>query len=465
MSERDTDLVTPLVSVTNTETTAMPAMDTNGVAIRSGAVSGARIRAGDVDSVFDPPTLIVPSSRASTTATAIGITRATTIVPLRSADHYDTGLPVPFERAELVRAYRDTRKHKRNSASALEFEARLEYNLCRLYDELVSYEYKPGRSICFVVRHPRPREVWAADFRDRIVHRLMYNRIAPRFERRFIADTFACMEGRGTLHGVQRLESKVRSLTQNWSRPAYYLKADVANFFVSIDKNILWSLLFPLIHETWFKWVTETILFHDPRNDVEFRGDGFDLIPSHKRLMVQPDTCGLPIGNLSSQFFANVILNELDQFAKHRIGARHYVRYVDDFVILHESAPWLNNALGMVSDLLQERLGLRLNPAKTIIQPIPRGIDFVGQVVRPWRRTLRASTLNVAMTRLESMPPDKLFASGNSYFGLARQTTRGHTDRTRIAKLLLLRGHAVNWKLTKAYRNNQPQYNHRSNKP
>jgi RNA-directed DNA polymerase len=454
MSERDTDLVTPLVSVTNTETTAMPAMDTNGVAIRSGAVSGARIRAGDVDSVFDPPTLIVPSSRASTTATAIGITRATTIVPLRSADHYDTGLPVPFERAELVRAYRDTRKHKRNSASALEFETRLEYNLCRLYDELIGYEYKPGRSICFVIRHPKPREVWAADFRDRIVHHLMYNRIGPRFERRFIADTCACIEERGTLYGIKRLESRVRSVTENWSRPAFYLKADLANFFVSIDKDVLWGLLFPAIHEDWFKWITETILFHDPRNDVELRGAGFDLIPTHKRLVLQPTSCGLPIGNLSSQFFANVILNELDQFAKHRLGAQHYVRYVDDFVILHESAKWLNGALDQITKFLPERLHLRLNPAKTIIQPIARGIDFVGQVLKPWRRTLRRKTLNVALRRTEQS--GKLFETANSYFGLARQATRSRTDRARIAKTTLRNGYPVNGQLTKACRIRQP---------
>jgi hypothetical protein len=282
----------------------------------------------------------------------------------------------------------------------------------------------------------------------------MYNRIGARFECRFITDTCACIEGRGTLYGVKRLESKIRGLTQNWSRPAHYLKGDIANFFVSIDKEILWGLLFPIIHEGWFKWITETILFHDPRNDVELRGDGFDLIPAHKRLMLQPANFGLPIGNLSSQFFANVILNELDQFAKHRLGANHYVRYVDDFVILHESSRWLSDALAQISSFLPARLNLRLNPTKTIIQPIARGVDFVGQVIKPWRRSLRRKTLNVALRRMERS--ESLFETGNSYFGLARQATHSRADRARIAKVALRNGYPVDGQLTKVFRIAKP---------
>src|SRR6185369_13768262 len=131
------------------------------------------------------------------------------------------------------------RENKRNTYTALSFEQDLERNLYQLYGELASGTYRPGSSICFVVTRPKPREVWAANFRDRVVHHLLYNRIGPRFERSFIADSCACIPGRGTLYAARRLEAKVRSVTANWARPAWYLKCDVANFFVAIDKRIL----------------------------------------------------------------------------------------------------------------------------------------------------------------------------------------------------------------------------------
>lgn len=144
---------------------------------------------------------------------------------------------------KLVLAYYDCRENKRTSASALRFEQNLERNLIELHEELESGTYRPGPSICFAISRPRPREVWAAQFRDRIVHHLVYNQIADRFHRRFIADSCACIPGRGTLYGATRLEAMVRSQTQNWSRKGYYLKVDLANFFVSIDKRVLWPLL------------------------------------------------------------------------------------------------------------------------------------------------------------------------------------------------------------------------------
>ena len=142
----------------------------------------------------------------------------------------------------LVQAYLDCRATKRNTASAQAFEAKLEHNLFQLAEELASGGYQPGRSICFVITRPKPREVWAADFRDRIVHHLLYNHISPRFHARFVANSCACIPGRGTLYAAQRLEHGVRSVTQNWSQPAHYLKCDLANFFVAIDKSTSTSM-------------------------------------------------------------------------------------------------------------------------------------------------------------------------------------------------------------------------------
>jgi retron-type reverse transcriptase len=360
---------------------------------------------------------------------------------------------------KLVQAYFDCRQHKRTTASALRFEQGLERNLLALHEELASGSYRPGRSICFAISRPRPREVWAAEFRDRIVHHLLYNQVADRFHRRFIADSCACIPGRGTLYAARRLEAKVRSQTQNWSKPGFYLKCDLANFFVSIDKRVLWPLLMKQITERWWRGLCKVVLFHDPRQDYELQGSAETLaaVPVHKRLANAGRYSGLPIGNLSSQFFANVLLNELDQHIKHRIGARHYTRYVDDMVLLHESPQWLNAAKASIDSFLPG-LGLALNPRKTVLQPISRGIDYVGQVIKPWRRTTRPRTLQQSLTRLETMPPSDVFASGNSYLGLTRQAGSSHHEQALICRALLKRGHAVEGlRLSKAFRKRGPQ--------
>jgi RNA-directed DNA polymerase len=444
---RKLNLVAPLAH----KATDMHATETAApVQARSGAASyliGSSLRTGGLHSAMGtPPT---PGIATSTTATRTTTTRATKVVLLPSAD--------PYLFHQLVQAYLDCRRTKRNSASAMAFEAQAEHNLYQLHDDLSSGVYQPGGSICFVITHPKPREVWAARFRDRVVHHLLYNHIAPRFHARFVADSCACIPGRGTLYAAKRLEHQVRSHTHNWSRPAHYLKCDLANFFVSIDKAVLLEQLQRQVTEPWWMQLAELILMHDPRSTVEVRGTRAELalVPPHKSLFHAPNGYGLPIGNLSSQFFANVLLDDLDQFAKHRLPAPHYVRYVDDFVLLHDSTQWLNQARERIEVKLAD-LHLQLNPRKTVLQPIARGIDFVGHLVKPWRRITRRKTLNVALDRLQDMPAADLHQSANSYFGLLRQASHSHHDRTRIANLLLQRGHVVQGDFTKTYRRSKP---------
>ena len=369
----------------------------------------------------------------------------------RSADHNDANFTVN----ELLCAYYDCRRRKRNTTNALEFETNLERNIMTLYRELADGSYRPGTSICFVVTRPKPREVWAADFRDRVVHHLLYNRIAERFHRSFIADSCACIPGRGTLYGADRLERKVRSITQNWSSQAYYLKLDMANFFVSINKNVLRELLVQKISEPRVMWLADIILFHDPRENVRVKStpDLLALIPFHKSLFNQPAHLGLPIGNLSSQFFANVYLNLVDQYVKHQIGARHYVRYVDDMVLLHESPEWLNSARAAIGSFVADRLGLILNPRKTILQPIDRGVDFVGQIIKPWRRVLRRTTVKNAEIRITGKVGEDFTRSANSYFGLLRQSDHSHKARAGLARIALIKGFCVDWRFRKVFRN------------
>jgi RNA-directed DNA polymerase len=375
-------------------------------------------------------------------------TRTTSSASAPSAD--STVGPYPF--SELVQAYYDCRRTKRNSASALAFEMDLEQNLINLHDDLLAGTYRPGRSICFVVTRPKAREVWAAAFRDRVVHHLLYNRVAPRFYASFIADSCACIPGRGTLYAATRLEAKIRSASQNWSKPVFYLKCDLANFFVAIDKEVLRKQLAAKINEPWWLALAEQILMHDPREDYEVRSPAhlFNRVPQHKRLTAQPARLGLPIGNLSSQFFANVYLNALDQFAKHKLGAKHYVRYVDDFVFLHESPQQLNAWLAEVEAFLPS-LGAKLNPTKTILQPVDRGVDFVGHVIKPWRRTTRKRSLAQALKRTATAPAEDLRETANSYFGLLSQASHSEKDRAALARVVLKRGNTVNAALSKTY--------------
>lgn len=332
------------------------------------------------------------------------------------------------------------------------FEVNLEQNLIHLHHDLMSGNYRPGRSICFVVTRPKAREVWAAAFRDRVVHHLLYNHVAPRFYASFIADSCACIPGRGTLYAAKRLESKIRSATQNWSKPVFYLKCDLANFFVAIDKQVLRRQLAARITEPWWLALAEQILMHDPRENFETRSPRhlFSRVPQHKRLTAQPAHLGLPIGNLSSQFFANVYLDALDQFAKHQLRAKHYVRYVDDFVLLHESPQQLNAWLAQIEALLST-LGARLNPTKTILQPVDRGVDFVGHVIKPWRRTTRKRSVAQALKRTAAAPAEDLRETANSYFGLLSQASHSQKDRAALANVVLIRGHIVNGSLTKTY--------------
>jgi RNA-directed DNA polymerase len=443
MPVRKLDLVAPLAheaTDTHATDTAAPARAASGAA---SALNGTSLRNGGLHSATGA--LPTPGTATSTTATRTTTTRAPRAPLAPSAD------PNLFHL--LVQAYLDCRRTKRNSASALAFEAQAERNLFELHEELVAGRYRPGRSICFVITRPRPREVWAAEFRDRIVHHLVYNQIAPRFHARFVADTCACIPGRGTLYAARRLDHQVRSITENWSRPAFYLKCDLANFFVSIDKLVLLEQLRRQVHEPWWLALAETILMHDPRGDVDVRGSRRELrlVPPHKSLFNAPPHHGLPIGNLSSQFFANVLLDDLDQHVKHRIRGPHYVRYVDDFVLLHSSPQWLNQVRGEIERVLAG-LHLRLNPRKTILQPVSRGVDFVGHVIKPWRRTTRPRTLVAALQRIETLPADEIHQSVNSYFGLLRQASTSHADRADVARAALRRGHCVNRDLTKTYR-------------
>lgn len=330
-------------------------------------------------------------------------------------------------------AYFDCRKEKRNSVTQLRFEADLERNLVGLYRDLENGTYQIGRSIAFVVTHPKIREVWAADFRDRIVHHVIYNAISDRFHRRFIRDNYACIPGRGTHDGMRRVAGFARSITRSWSRPAYFLRADVANFFNSIDREILIGLAERHVQEDWMRALIRQVALHDPRTNFAMKSPPymFQRVPRHKSLLHAPEGKGLPIGNLTSQFFANLYMNELDQFVKHGLRAEYYGRYVDDMVLFHEDPDVLNAWHEEMDAFLKANLLISLHPKKKHMNRADRGIDFTGFIIKPGRVYLRQTSLSKCLQKIRSwerqgapVDPDsleKLSQSVNSYLGMLRQ--------------------------------------------
>ncbi|MBO7672193.1 RNA-directed DNA polymerase [bacterium] len=296
-----------------------------------------------------------------------------------------------FTIEDLYRAFYECRKGKRNSQSELEFEFDLESNMRKLYDDLKSGNYKIGKSICFVVLKPKPREVWAATFRDRIVHHLIYNAIKDRFYSTFIKDTYSCIPKRGTLSAARQVEKYARAITKDYTREAYYLKADLKNFFVSIDKNILYELVKEKVPEQWILNLVHQIIFHNPQRSVIIQSPGwkFDKLPYYKSLWNTPTCKGLPIGNLTSQFFSNIYLNSLDQYIKHKLNCKYYCRYVDDFVIMDVSPSRLNYLWLKISDYILSNRMINLHKDKRTVNFVRNGIDFVGYVIKPNRFFLR----------------------------------------------------------------------------
>lgn len=294
----------------------------------------------------------------------------------------------------------------------LEFEKDAEHNLIELYHELLDGSYVPGKSICFLTHFPVLREVFASQFRDRVVHHLLFNYIAPIFEKTFIYDSYSCRKEKGTLFGVERLEHHIRSCTNNYTHTAYILKLDIQGYFMSINKNILYGIIYNKLMKQWEEkgkncnipgknpefilFLVESIIFKDHTLDCEVMGNKKEwmLLPASKSLFCQPKGIGLPIGDLTSQLFSNIYLNEFDNMIKRRFKIRHYGRYVDDFYVVHPSKAYLKSLIPEIRTFLKERLGLTLHPKKIYLQPYTHGVAFLGAFVKPYRKYAIPRSMN-----------------------------------------------------------------------
>ena len=307
-----------------------------------------------------------------------------------------------FSFGNIYRCYLICRRNKRNTINALRFEINAEENILKLEREFKNRTYRPSRSILFASRKPKLREIFAADFRDRVVHHVLVDYLERTYEPIFIHDSYACRKNKGTHAAVMRLQSFLRKISKNGKTRAYYLQLDIKNFFTSIDKNILFCLMKKKISNKDILWLTEKIIFHDPTKLFILRDneDIINKIPPNKSLFGKDNLRGLPIGNLTSQFFANVYMNELDQFVKHTLRARFYIRYVDDLVLLSDNLDTLIKWRQDIERFLAEKLLLRLHPKRRKLQPISNGIDFLGYIIRSDYILIRRRVINNLNSRL-----------------------------------------------------------------
>lgn len=284
----------------------------------------------------------------------------------------------------LYDAYASCRRRKRNTINALRFESSLLDNLVSLGETLAEGSYKPSRSVCFVAKQPKHREIFAADFRDRVVHHLLVPQIEKIFEPKFIHDSYACRKDKGTHAAVARLQSFMNRITKGGRITAWFMQLDIRSFFMSIDREILLRIISRHIRDPRIMELTETIVRQDCTKNFIYKGDPrlLEEIPPHKSLFHIPAGKGLPIGNLTSQFFGNVYLNELDQFVKHKLKQEFYLRYVDDFIILDTDRESLIEVRKKIAAFLEERLSLEMKSDLTL-RRVSEGANFLGYIVRP----------------------------------------------------------------------------------
>ena len=336
---------------------------------------------------------------------------------------------------DLYVAFEDAARHKHKMSYVVKFERELAENLNALCDDLLTHRYRALPSKCFVVKYPKQREVFAAMFRDRVVHHLYFRYTHQLFERTFIADSYSCIKGRGTLYGVNRLRQHIRQASLNWQERAYAMSLDIRGYFMHINREKLLRIATGSIRKmathkvgltdevpipsgvlltpttTWAEirdmdfllWLTEQIAMLDPMENCIIVGDesDWDGIDHAKCMRFVEKGLALPIGNLTSQLYSNVYMNVFDQFVKRDILCRHYGRYVDDSTMIDPDREWLLAQVPKVREFLADELGLELHMGKLHIQEIHGGVEFLGTFVKPYRDYVSNKTLERIKGRLQ----------------------------------------------------------------
>ena len=291
----------------------------------------------------------------------------------------------------LLAAWEEFVRGKRKKADVQEFERHLMKNVLALHRALADGTYCHGGYRHFKISDPKPRDIHKASVRDRLLHHALYRMLYPFFDRTFIADSFSCRTGKGTHRAMNRFRAFARKVSKNDTRTCWVLKCDIRKFFASIDHAVLMEILHERIPDKRILALVGNIVgsFHTPG--------------AH--------STGLPLGNLTSQLLVNVYMNEFDQFAKHRLKARQYVRYADDFVALSHDRTALAKTLPYMEVFLRAELKLELHPRKVSLRTLASGVDFLGWVHFPDHRVLRTATKRRVFRNLENEPLPAYVAS------------------------------------------------------
>lgn len=325
----------------------------------------------------------------------------------------------------LHSAYLKARKGKRYTCDVLEFSRNLEENLCALRQELLARSYKTGVYRQFYVYEPKKRLVKALPFKDRVVHHALCNIIEPIFDKGFIYDSYACRVGKGTHRAVEQLAYYLRKIRRG-SKNAYCLKADIAKYFPSIDHRILIKIIAKKIKCSATLWLVK------------------EIINSGASLGKYGNAKDLPIGNLTSQLFANVYLNEMDYFIKHRLRCSLYVRYMDDFVILDRDKNWLAFARRAIWGFVRKNLALKMN-SRTAIFSVSSGINFLGYRIWSTHRWLRRQSIRRFRQKLEAF--SALYEQGQLCWKDFQTSIASWLAHARHADTYNLRRQLFKWKV------------------
>lgn len=302
----------------------------------------------------------------------------------------------------LLSAWQEFIKGKKNKKDVQEFQLKLMDNILNLNSELKSKTYAHGGYKAFKINDPKPRDIHKATVRDRVVHHLLYNALYSYFDKKFIYDSYSCRVNKGTHKAIERFELYNRKVSKNHTKQCYILKCDIRKFFASIDHEILKTTLANHIQDKDILNLISKIIdsFHTSN----------ELSLTHSK--------GLPLGNLTSQLLVNIYMNEFDQYIKHNLHVKYYIRYADDFVILSQDKKYLEKLKIQIQEFLQEKLKLQLHPNKVFITTIYAGIDFLGFVHFEKYRVLRTNTKNRMFKNLKNnnYKPESMA----SYMGMLR---------------------------------------------
>ncbi len=294
----------------------------------------------------------------------------------------------------LLKAWKEFLRGKQHKSDVQEFSFHLMDNIITLHQDLASGIYCHGGYQAFNISDPKPRNIHKANIRDRLLHHALYRILYPFFDKTFTSDSYSCRIDKGTHKALNRFKYFTNKVSKNNTRTCWVLKCDIKKFFANISHEILMKILKQYITDKDILWLLNKVI-----------SSFYSTYPG----------IGLPLGNLTSQLFVNIYMNEFDRFIKHKLRVKYYIRYADDFVILSDNRKELEDFISPISKFLFEKLKLRLHPNKVSIKTLASGINFLGWVNFPKHRVLRTATKRRMFRRIEKSPtPETL----NSYLGL-----------------------------------------------